>query len=88
MDLVVVGDGADDLDGDVAVVVEGADVAVDADVVVRLDLVFGALVGLVCVYEFLAFDYAGAVVDFEVDVCLEAVYLADLGHEGHLKKQN
>jgi hypothetical protein len=83
VDLVEVGDGSDNVGADVALVVEGLETAPDADVRVELVALVGFLL-LVGVYPLLDLDLAGAVVNFECDVCRLRVDAANLADKGDL----
>lgn len=93
LDLVFVGDGADDVRADVPFVVEGFEAAPDAGVVVfgESGLAGGVGgqggvegVGGVGVDPLFDFDGAGAVVEFVGYVCGLRGYVANLADECHL----
>lgn len=83
VDLVEVGDGADEVGADVALAVEGLDAAPDADVALEVEA-GGVVVLLIRVDPLLGLDETRAVVELEGDVCWLRGDLADLGDEGYL----
>ena len=84
VDLVEVGDRADDVGADVALVVERLEAAPDANVRVELVALVSLLL-LVGVYPLLDLDLAGAVVNLECDVCRLRVDAANLADKGDLR---
>lgn len=84
VDLVEVGDGADDVGTDVALVVEGLEAAVDSHVGVLLKRRFSRLGGRVAVDPLLHFNEACAVVEFVGYICGLGGDGADLADEGDL----
>lgn len=81
VDLVEVGDGADDVGADVALVGEGLEATPDADVGVHLAARVRGLVLLVDVDPLLDLNLAGAVVDLKGDIGGLGLDVADLPDE-------
>lgn len=83
-DLVEIGDGADNVGTDMALVVKGLEAAVDPDIDVLLQRGFGSVGRRIAVDPLLYFDKASAVVELVSNVCGLGGDGADLADEGDL----